>query len=164
MTGYFRFVHKIRAQVQEETGKKGTAASAIFGQHWKALPQEEKDALNAEYKAEFVEYKKKMDEYKQTESYKTFQTQKFKKKFRKCPKDKHAPKKALSAYFMFLADKRETMKAEYPTLKITELGKKAGELWKALTEEEKAVYKQKSKDAKVEYKTVREEYEKTEQF
>merc|ERR1719359_1415533 len=92
MTGYFRFVHSIRAAVQAETGKKGTAASKIFGERWAALPQEQKDALNAEYKAEYGEYKKKMDEYKKTDSYKAFQQKKFKRKFKKCPKDKNAPK------------------------------------------------------------------------
>merc|ERR1712146_74335 len=142
----------------------GSAASKHFGEKWAALPQEEKDALNAQYRTEFEEYKKKMAEYKKTDEYKKFQKASYAKKFKKCPKDKNAPKKPLSAYFMFLADNRESMKAEFPELKITELGKKVGELWKALSEEEKEVYKAKSRKAEEEFKAVRAAYEQTEAY
>merc|ERR1711939_613810 len=105
-----------------------------------------------------------MGEYKKTDEYRNFKKASFSKKFSKCPKDKNAPKKALSAYFIFLADKRESMKARFPELKITQLGKKAGELWKALSEEEKEVYKAKSRKAEEEFKGVRAAYEQTEAY
>merc|ERR1712146_667093 len=115
MTGYFRFVNSIRAQVQEETGLKGTAATKVFGERWAELPEEQKEALKAEYTAEYAEYKKKLDEYKKTDTYAAFQKKNFKRKFKKAPKDKNAPKKPLSAYFIFLAEKRASLKAEFRT-------------------------------------------------
>ena len=52
------------------------------------------------------------------------------------------PKRNLSAYFIWMQENREKIKSENPSLSITEIGKKAGELWKALTDksewEEKA--------------------------
>lgn len=49
------------------------------------------------------------------------------------------PKRPLSAYFIFLKQNREQLKASCPNLKITDLAKKAGANWKALSEAEKAV-------------------------
>jgi len=164
MTGYFRFVNSIRAQVTEETGLKGTAASKIFGERWAKLPQDQKDALKAEYTAEYAEYKQKLEEYKKTDEYAAFQKKKYTRKFKKAPKDKNAPKKPLSAYFIFLAEKRESLKAEFPEMSITQLGKKSGEIWKTLSEEEKEVYKAKHTALKEAYKTTRAEYEQTEEF
>ena len=52
-------------------------------------------------------------------------------------KDPNAPKKALSAYMLWLNDTREQIKKDNPGISITELSKKAGVLWKAL--EDKSV-------------------------
>ena len=64
--------------------------------------------------------------------------------------DPNKPKKPLSAYFLFTADKREEMKAKYPDLKVHELAKKMGELWKETTEKSK--YEKKAEEAKERYK------------
>ena len=47
-------------------------------------------------------------------------------------KDPNAPKKALSAYMIWLGETRETIKKENPGISVTELSKKAGLMWKAL--------------------------------
>ncbi len=49
------------------------------------------------------------------------------------------PKRNMSAYFIWMNENREKIKAKYPELTITEFGKKAGELWKAI--EDKSVRK-----------------------
>jgi hypothetical protein len=47
------------------------------------------------------------------------------------------PKNPLTPYFLFLKEKRETIKREYPELSPTEMANVMGQIWKSLTEEEK---------------------------
>lgn len=49
--------------------------------------------------------------------------------------------KPLCSYMLFVKTVRPRVAAENPTLKCTELGKKMGEMWRALSEEEKKAYK-----------------------
>lgn len=85
------------------------------------------------------------------------------KKARK-PKDPNAPKRPLTAYFRFSRDKRDEVKAQFPSLKVTEIAKKLGEMWKttedksqwenearAEREERSASIEQKPKRAKSAY-------------
>ena len=51
---------------------------------------------------------------------------------KRAKKDPNAPKKALSAYMLWLNQTREEIKKDNPGISITELSKKAGVLWKAL--------------------------------
>ena len=60
-----------------------------------------------------------------------------KQQSKKQKKDPNAPKKPLTAYMVWLQENRPNIKKKYPGLSVTELSKKAGELWKAL--EDKSV-------------------------
>lgn len=42
------------------------------------------------------------------------------------------PKRPLSAYMLWLNDNREQIKRENPGIKVTEVAKKGGELWRGL--------------------------------
>lgn len=42
------------------------------------------------------------------------------------------PKRPLSAYFLWLGENREQIKRENPGMKVTEIAKRAGELWRGL--------------------------------
>lgn len=42
------------------------------------------------------------------------------------------PKRPMSAYMIWLNSARESIKAEHPGLKVTEIAKKGGEMWKAM--------------------------------
>lgn len=52
-------------------------------------------------------------------------------------KDPNAPKRAQSAYFMFLGEKRPEISKDHKG--VAEVAKKAAELWKNLNAEEKEV-------------------------
>ena len=45
----------------------------------------------------------------------------------------------MSAYMLWLNANREKIKSEHPGISITDLSKKAGELWKAMSKEKKEV-------------------------
>lgn len=42
------------------------------------------------------------------------------------------PKRPLSAYMLWLNEHREEIKAESPGIKVTEIAKRGGELWRGL--------------------------------
>lgn len=42
------------------------------------------------------------------------------------------PKRPLSAYMLWLNDNREQIKRENPGIKVTEVAKRGGELWRGL--------------------------------
>lgn len=54
-------------------------------------------------------------------------------------KDSGAPKRPMSAYMMWLNASRERIKSENPGISITEISKKAGEMWRQLGKDEKEV-------------------------
>lgn len=51
---------------------------------------------------------------------------------KKAKKDPNAPKKPLSAYMLWLQENRPLIKRENPGASLGEIGKRAGEMWKAL--------------------------------
>ena len=55
-------------------------------------------------------------------------------KKKKAKKDPNAPKKPLSAYMLWLQETRPSLKKKYPSASLTELTKKAGEVWKSITD------------------------------
>ena len=60
---------------------------------------------------------------------------------KKAERDPNKPKKPPTAYFLWLAENRNAIKEENPGIKITEIAKKAGELWRALETSDKQVWK-----------------------
>lgn len=62
-----------------------------------------------------------------------------KKKKKKSKKDPNAPKRPQSAYFLWFNANREELKKDTPDISITDLSKKAGEVWKQMEDTDKTV-------------------------
>tara|TARA_A100001015_G_C15043874_1_gene741922 strand:- start:3492 stop:4292 length:801 start_codon:yes stop_codon:yes gene_type:complete len=88
----------------------------------------------------------------------------------KTVKDENKPKRAQSAYMLWLNDNRDKIKTEHFTDddgnltlegrdKVTKVAKKAGELWKTLSDEAKSPYETKAKELKEQYQRDKEAYE-----
>ncbi len=79
-------------------------------------------------------------------------------------KDPNAPKRAPSAYLMWLNENRQSIIDEHfdeelkGRDKVAKVGKKAGEVWKDMTEDEKADYVTRSKQLQEEYKAAMAKY------
>lgn len=67
------------------------------------------------------------------------------RKRRKKAKDPNRPKRALSSFMFFATEKRSEVTKEFPDLKVTEVGKKLADKWRALSAEEKKVFYWKAK-------------------
>ena len=66
-------------------------------------------------------------------------------------KDPHAPKRNKSSYMLFSSSVYEEIRKANPSLKITEISSKIGEMWSNLDAETKAVYQQKATEDKQRY-------------
>uniref|UniRef100_A0AAR2JFH7 FACT complex subunit SSRP1 n=1 Tax=Pygocentrus nattereri TaxID=42514 RepID=A0AAR2JFH7_PYGNA len=73
-------------------------------------------------------------------------------------KDAGAPKRPMSAYMLWLNSSRERIKAENPGISITEISKKAGEMWKRLDKSRKEEWEKKAEEAKKQYDKAMKEY------
>ncbi|KAH8330161.1 hypothetical protein KR074_009449 [Drosophila pseudoananassae] len=66
------------------------------------------------------------------------------------------PKRPLSAYMLWLSSIRESIKKDNPGIKVTDVARKAGELWRAMTD--KSEWEAKAAKAKEEYYCAMREY------
>ena len=62
----------------------------------------------------------------------------------------HKPKKATSAFFRFMGERRPVIQQEQPDLKCKDISKLLGNEWRELSEERKMVYKQQYVEEKAE--------------
>merc|ERR1712098_177190 len=66
-------------------------------------------------------------------------------------KDPNAPKRPASAYFLYVAEVRQDVVEELGKSDIAAVGKKMGEMWRDLSEEEKSKYIETANELKAEY-------------
>jgi len=141
-------------------GMKVGDVAKICGENWKSVPEKVKEPLRKAYTKKMTTWQKKMEKYKKTADYKNFQEAKSEmkdKKLRKKPKDKNAPKRNLSAYFLFMGEFRKNN----PDLGLTETTTKAGAKWKTLSEKERAPFDKQAVKDKARYTREMGKYEKT---
>lgn len=67
------------------------------------------------------------------------------------------PKRPLSAYMLWLNSAREGIKKENPGIKVTEIAKRGGELWRAM--KDKSEWENKAAKMKDEYNKAVQEFE-----
>ncbi|KAM9833515.1 FACT complex subunit SSRP1a [Syngnathus typhle] len=73
-------------------------------------------------------------------------------------KDKGGPKRPMSAYMLWLKSSREKIKSDNPGISVTEISKKAGELWRQLGKDEKEEWETKAGEARRQYDIAKKEY------
>lgn len=73
-------------------------------------------------------------------------------------RDPNAPKAASNAYMIFCKENRPKLKEEHPELPFGRLGAKLGEVWRALSPEEKKPYEDRAADDRERYRKEMESY------
>jgi len=137
-----------------------------FSEDWNKMTEAQRKPYQDKFELEKKTYEKLMNAYKHTENYRRFQRKK--KEFKvesakkgKFAKDPNAPKKAQTAYFAFLADKRESVKTKNPKLSHKDVLKKLGEMWQKLSAAQKTPYEKKAEASKKKYEKELAAYKKT---
>ena len=82
---------------------------------------------------------------------------------KKNKKDKDAPKKAISAYFFYIKERRDSITKELPNLNNKEIVKKMSEEWNVLSDDKKKPYVQKALEDKKRYEKEKADYDKKKQ-
>jgi hypothetical protein len=77
---------------------------------------------------------------------------------KKLKRDPDAPKGAKNAFIFFCSDNRDEVKEENPDMKMKDISKKLGEMWKEVDEELKTEYQEKAKQDKERYLIELEDY------
>jgi hypothetical protein len=131
--------------------------SRRLGEMWKALSEEEKAPYKELYEADKARYTLAMSNYVPSEEAPV--VEKKTRKPRK-PKDSSAPKKAKNSYMLYSDAVRAQVKADNPTLASKEIVKLVADMWKGLSDEEKAPYKEQADEKKAEYEVAKAEYAK----
>ncbi|KAI9582858.1 high mobility group protein D [Glossina fuscipes] len=67
------------------------------------------------------------------------------------------PKRPLSAYMLWLSSAREQIKRENPGIRVTEIAKKGGEIWRSM--KDKSEWEAKAAKAKEDYEDAVKEFE-----
>jgi len=150
-------------------GQKASAVAKMAGEAWAKLSSEERAPYQKQYEEAKAKFGKDMENFLaaggvQEKGSRAQKSEKRKLKAdKKAKKDENAPKRpAGGGYGVYMNEKREEIKNSLPKdHKITDVAKKAGELWKALSEQEKKPYETKFQEKQTEYKAAMEEYLKT---
>ena len=82
---------------------------------------------------------------------------KAKKKDKNVKKKKSGPKRATTAFFYYVADIRPSVKEKNPGLPVSQLSKIHGEMWRSLSDEDKAPYMKKNEKDKERYQKEKDE-------
>ena len=81
------------------------------------------------------------------------------KKQKRAKKDKDAPKRALSAFFFYNQERRETLKKEKPDLNNKDIIRTMSAEWNALSDEKKKPYIEKAEADKKRYEAEKKAYD-----
>lgn len=84
-----------------------------------------------------------------------------KEKKTKAKKDKNAPKRAISAFFFYQKERRESLKKEQPQLDNKQLISKMSEEWNGMNDAARVAYAKLAEADKHRYEKEKKEYEKT---
>lgn len=145
-SAYIRFTSEERKKEEERgVGKKSVAEWATeYSKKWASLSPEEKKKYIDEYQRDMVEYKKAMDEYKNTDEYKEMRLKKSSEKRVAESKEKR-PKKArnVSPYNIFVSEMYKKKKSE-GEFDFKEVASLASEQWKSMSEQSKEEYQRKA--------------------
>nr|CAG4646112.1 EOG090X02Z1 [Macrothrix elegans] len=137
------------SDASDASGKSGSGSGSDSKS--KKKKKEKKEKKQKKEKKEKKEKEPKSSSKSSSQAAKTPKQRKPKKE-----KDENKPKRAQSAYMLWLNDTRDKIKADNPGISVTELTKKAGELWKKV--EDRSKWEAKAKEAKEAYDRAMKEY------
>lgn len=157
LSAYFIFLNDFRAKTKKENPdlvKNVKEFGKAAGEEWRSLSDSDKEPYmekNAELKEE---YEEAMKHYKPPKGFSKSG------KGSKKAKDPNAPKKPMTAFFLFMGENRQRVKEEDPDLSHTQVAKQLGEEWQNLDADEKADFEGRYQTALAKWKKEKAAYDK----
>nr|CAG4641539.1 EOG090X02Z1 [Eurycercus lamellatus] len=136
------------SKVKSKSKSKGDDDVSGSDSDAKSTPKKKKKDKK-EKKEKEKEKDKDKKESKKSSSSKSETPKTPKQRKSKKDKDENKPKRPQSSYMLWLNESREQIKADNPGISVTDLLKKAGELWKKV--DDRAKWEAKAKEAKESY-------------
>jgi hypothetical protein len=155
-TAYQLFMKDTSATIMEEhPGLSFQERSQKVAEMWKGMSEEDKHRFDARVEQDKERYAREMDAYEPPEHEDGGSPKK------RAKKDPNAPKGATSAYIFFSNAKRQEVRNDHPEIagEVTQIAKKLGEMWKSLSDEDKAPYVQMAEKDKARYAEEKASYE-----
>ncbi|RNA19425.1 high mobility group B2-like isoform X2 [Brachionus plicatilis] len=153
MSAYTYFVQMCREEHRKKHPNENvnfTEFSKKCAERWKLMTEVEKKRFSEMAESDKIRYEREMSNYVQTPEGNGIR--------RKKKKDPNAPKRPLSAFFLFCADERPSVKAKYPSYSVGEAAKELGERWNKVSTDLKAKYEAKCATEKLRYDQELAEY------
>jgi len=147
MSAYTFFVQTCREEHRKKHPNENvnfTEFSKKCAERWKQMTEKEKKRFAEMAEKDKVRYDKEMSTY--TPPAGEGGTSRKRKK-----KDPNAPKRPLSAFFLFCHDERPSVKAIHPTHSVGDVAKELGDRWNKVTPEVKSKYEAKAQTEKGRY-------------
>jgi hypothetical protein len=144
MSNYTFFVQMCREEHRKKHPNENvnfTEFSKKCAERWKQMTEKEKQRFADMAERDKQRYEREMATY-------TPETEHGRKKRKKDP---NAPKRPLSAFFLFCQDERPAVKALYPNYSVGEAAKELGERWNKVPADVKAKYEAKAAQDKLRY-------------
>ncbi len=163
VSAYWLWLADNREAITKKVGKGGPEVLRQAGEQWKVLPAAKKAPYEAKAAASKAEFDKSLAAFTAAGGVMAKRQKKDKDgKRKKAKKNPDAPKKPVGGtYGIFLAEKREEIKKALPAdHKITDVTKKAGEMWAAAKEADKKKYETIYQKKNEEYKVAMEAWKK----
>merc|ERR1719333_1528977 len=136
-----------------------TEMSKILGDMWKTVAEAAKKKYQDKYEAAKEKYRKTPEWAAHQVRVQEAKLKDSKKPFRK---DENAPKRPLSAYFIWMNEVgRPAYTKAHPDADIGTVGKALGEEWKGMSDKAKKPFQDKAEKAKKTYQAALEKYQKT---
>lgn len=159
MSAYFLFMNKNRASFVEQVGSKSdlSAIGKLAGAKWGAMTDAEKAPFTSKAEKAKAAYEKKRAKYVQSNGYKQWCADKkaFNKKqklLNLVKKPASWPKRAASAYFLWLNQARAKIVADLGSASdVAAVAKRAGEMWNSMDDAARAPFVAKNAQAKAKY-------------
>ena len=151
MSNYTFFVQMCREEHRKKHPNENvnfTEFSKKCAERWKQMSEKEKQRFAEMAEKDKQRYDSEMASY-------TPPTEGLRKKAKKDP---NAPKRPLSAFFLFCHDERPAVKLMYPTYSVGEAAKELGERWNKVTIEDKQKYEAKAALDKERYEREMQDY------
>nr|CAB3253473.1 HMG1/2 High mobility group protein [Phallusia mammillata] len=145
MTGYAYFVQTCR----EEHRKKHPNEQVIFAEFSRKCAKRWKE-MNDKEKCTFTDMAEK-DRHRYECEMKNYNPPSGEGKRKKKKKDPNAPKRPQSAFFLFCADRRATVKQENPSYTVGDIARELGKKWSETNPDIKSKYVQAGEKEKEKY-------------
>jgi hypothetical protein len=141
LTPYLRFGAEQRKRDPAVNSLPVGQQGKILSEMWKNCSEEEKEKLKAEYAVDKQKYVEEFEAYKQTDSYKDWLKRKEALEVDSVKKKK---KNSQSAYNVYFKEQYPSVAAKNKELAMKDVGSEVAKQWKAMSEEDKKVYKEKA--------------------